>query len=395
MISDNGKYLESLDHLRWFAAFLVFLWHSNNNFISSDFISSLSVFNFFLEGHSGVSLFFCISGFIFTFIGFGKKIDYFKFIKNRFLRIFPLIFVFLIFASLIGKVNGESALFQFFNFLGAGTPFAMWSLVVELQIYFILPVIFNYLLNINKKKILFFVLGVFIISFTMKLFFYAYENQFRTVSYWSIFGRIDQFIFGCIAGFIFKNYKIEIKNLYKYGLLLFVILLLINFYSYFRIFGGYSLISPKNIIWLFFPYFEGFLWSSLILIYCSIQSISKLSLLSNFFSYLGSISYSTYIIHIAYIHFYIWFFTNIINFNLSSSAMGLGNIFQNLIFTIQGIILKILNIDTSLSLKQQAVDGGVFFTLFFAYPILILISSIFYEIIEKPFLSMREKYLKN
>ena len=84
-----------------------------------------------------------------------------------------------------------------------------------------------------------------------------------------------------------------------------------------------------------------------------------------------------------------------INFNVSSSAMGLGNIFQNLIFTIQGIILKILNIDTGLSLKQQAVDGGVFFTLFFAYPILIFISSVFYEILEKPFLSLREKYLKN
>ena len=395
MISQNGKYLSSLDHLRWLAAFLVFLWHSNSNFISGGFTSSLSIFNFFLEGHSGVSLFFCISGFIFTYIGFGKKIDYFKFIKNRFLRIFPLIFFFLIFASLIGKVNKESGLFQFFNFLGAGAPFAMWSLVVELQIYFILPVIFSYLYNFNKKKILFFVIGIFIISFTMKFFFYAYENQFRAISYWSVFGRIDQFIFGCIAGFIFKNYKIEIKELYKYGLLLFIILLLINFYSYFRILGGWSLINPKNIIWLFFPYFEGFLWSSLILIYCSIPPVSKLSLFSKLFSYLGTISYSTYIIHIAYIHFYIWFYTNMINFNVSSSAMGLGNIFQNLIFTIQGIILKILNIDTGLSLKQQAVDGGVFFTLFFAYPILIFISSVFYEILEKPFLSLREKYLKN
>ena len=98
-------------------------------------------------------------------------------------------------------------------------------------------------------------------------------------------------------------------------------------------------------------------------------------------------------IHVPFIHFYIWLYTNILNFNLSSNSLGLANDFANLIFAIQRSFVFIFSIDTSLSLKQQAVEMGVLFTLFIAYPILLILSSIFNEILEKPFLSLRSKYL--
>jgi len=392
MISKNTNYIASLDHLRWLAAFLVFLWHSNTNFIPKEFISKYSIINFFLEGHNGVALFFCISGFIFTYIAYGKKINYFQFIKNRFLRVFPLIFVFLIFASLLGKIN-DDGLIKFFNFLGGGAPFVTWSIIVELQIYFILPVFFNYLLNFNIKKVIIFIFGILIISFSIKFFFYAYKNDFRTISYWSVFGRIDQFIFGCFAGYFYKNIKINITNKYLFILLFLNLFIIIEFYSKFRLFGGYTSIPTKSLIWLFLPYIEGFIWSILIFLWCCIKFDKAFLFLSKFFSYLGSISYSTYMIHVPFIHFYIWLYTNILNFNLSSNSLGLANDFANLIFAIQKSFVFIFSIDTSLSLKQQAVEMGVLFTLFIAYPILLILSSIFNEILEKPFLSLRSKYL--
>jgi len=84
MLSYNTEYYPRLDHLRFFAAMIVVIGHS------------LSLpFNI---GHSGVTLFFVLSGFIFTLITNGgeKKIDYKKFIYNRILRIYPL-FIFLSF----------------------------------------------------------------------------------------------------------------------------------------------------------------------------------------------------------------------------------------------------------------------------------------------------------
>ena len=45
------------------------------------------------EGHTGVALFMVLSGYILASGTFGKDISYAGFLRNRFLRIFPLLIV--------------------------------------------------------------------------------------------------------------------------------------------------------------------------------------------------------------------------------------------------------------------------------------------------------------
>src|SRR5574340_1306110 len=100
----NIKYVPALDHLRGFAALLIIMYHGF--LFCNDFFSSTRWYvtdNFFCgviaEGHTAVSLFMVLSGFIFAYGAMGRRINYFAFLYNRILRIYPL-FLFLTIAGI-------------------------------------------------------------------------------------------------------------------------------------------------------------------------------------------------------------------------------------------------------------------------------------------------------
>lgn len=94
MQSRNVAYLEKLDHLRFYAATLVLLYHTNVDVWP---ITAQPWFKIPLieHGHTGVPLFMVISGMILTIIANDKEIDTGRFYWNRFLRIYPL-YVFIV-----------------------------------------------------------------------------------------------------------------------------------------------------------------------------------------------------------------------------------------------------------------------------------------------------------
>lgn len=89
-------YLSRLDHLRFFAAFLLVVHHFRGNL---DYDSGMNFLSFIMlwlnNGSTGVSLFLVLSGYLFCILckAGEYKIVYSKFIKNRILRIFPLLTV--------------------------------------------------------------------------------------------------------------------------------------------------------------------------------------------------------------------------------------------------------------------------------------------------------------
>src|SRR5215218_7961165 len=101
MKSANSSYIPTVDHIRAFAATLVLFQHSHA-FIggrlafgpggSLDEVRAVTPLDaIVIEGHTGVSLFMVLSGFIFTHIAYGRKVRYAPFLLNRFLRIYPLV----------------------------------------------------------------------------------------------------------------------------------------------------------------------------------------------------------------------------------------------------------------------------------------------------------------
>lgn len=89
MRSSSGTHFIALDHVRAFAAFMVFTWHfthaTNGYPIPFDYVPRIFPFALLDEGHTGVALFMTLSGYLFAKLLDGKTIN-FSFIEAPFLR---------------------------------------------------------------------------------------------------------------------------------------------------------------------------------------------------------------------------------------------------------------------------------------------------------------------
>jgi peptidoglycan/LPS O-acetylase OafA/YrhL len=170
----------NFDLIRLFAALQVLAYHLLSHFELIDTVDNLaSVFNQF----PGVPIFFFISGFLIT-ASFIKNNDLRTFFRNRILRIYPALWVCLAFTVILllffKEVEftnpkfylwllAQSTFFQhyspdLFDSWGVGNPNgSLWSIVVELQFYILLPFLCIYLNKLGSlKKINIAILAIFL-----------------------------------------------------------------------------------------------------------------------------------------------------------------------------------------------------------------------------------------
>ncbi len=256
----------NFDLLRLFAAMQVFAFHLLNHFNVLDKYAFLpEVLNQF----PGVPIFFFISGFLIT-ASFNKpKSSLNRFFKNRALRIFPALWVCLLFTIVLlaffDKIEWSNYKFyvwiiaqmtffqsyspQFLNSWGIGNPNgSLWSIVVELQFYLIIPFLCMFL---NKQKSLLKINFTLLILFlsTFFLFYYlnitignnpyfdlsVHENQQKMLLYkilsTSIICNLYFFIVGIFFYYNYHNIKILFEGKAAYWIFLYVL-----FFSYFAIY---------------------------------------------------------------------------------------------------------------------------------------------------------------
>lgn len=302
MRSPNVEYLPRLDHLRFLAASLVFLFHAYHVLYGHwrpD--PSLWGIGWILEGHTGVTLFFVLSGYLFMTIGLRHEgqIDYRRFMRNRFLRIFPLfLFVFFTAISLSrDKFGAADWAYLFFSNLGQAPTSnhfitgAAWTISIEFTFYLIFPFLaavacekgWPYLARLIFMVALFKVAAYFAVERAMHMY------------YSTLLGRLDQFLVGMIAAFVSARLRREgrsLGGLWPVGALAVVWALLAWQSRSFSYFNG----DQRSVHWVYWGLLEAAAWAAVLVSYVHWRG-ELWGRLARFFEYGGKISFSLYMCH--------------------------------------------------------------------------------------------------
>tara|TARA_B110000090_G_scaffold140034_1_gene153947 strand:- start:302 stop:1384 length:1083 start_codon:yes stop_codon:yes gene_type:complete len=326
--SSSGEYYLGLDHVRALAAFMVFAWHFshiNNNHLGDAPIFPLSLLS---EGHTGVGLFMTLSGYLFAKILNGRKIDYVSFIWNRALRLLPLLILVVTVVGIRDYLNGGDS-YQYFKriMLGLfrpGLPNGGWSITVEFHFYLILPLLL-YFSNLNKLFLPFFIC----LAVAFRYLIFSYMGEVQGFSYWTIVGRVDQFILGILA---YQNLKFFKDNHIFAGLMF---LSFGIFYWYFESLGGFyefpSYPSPSS-LWVIMTTIEGLAYGTLIAWYDNSFKHST-GRISRLIASIGTYSYSIYLLH--------FFFYSTIAMAIDQWIINLSNIYISLLFSVPAFLLMV------------------------------------------------------
>jgi peptidoglycan/LPS O-acetylase OafA/YrhL len=226
-----------------------------------------------LDHFSGVPIFFTISGFLIT-MSFDKNRNIKKYFYNRFLRIYPALWICAIFTLITLFIFKAISFKQFFSrniilwFLAEITFFqyytpdllrtwgvsapngSLWTIPVEIEFYILVPLIF---LVIQKIPIVFKLIGLFILSCLINRYISPHigssnETIIIKLIKTSLFPHLFNFILGSIIYFLWDNIKKYIENkalfwiaLYCSYILLFEFILNISNSSYYP--NGFGIIS--------------------------------------------------------------------------------------------------------------------------------------------------------
>lgn len=252
------------------------------------------------EGHVGVALFMTLSGYLFAKLLDGKSIIFPLFLYNRALRLFPLLLLVFFIHIIIEVIRAQDihaiyrVIFNLFRgFVFPVWPNGGWSVAVELQFYLILP--FLLMLRQRNAKLL---VALLLVTLFSRYVLFLERGQVQDLSYWTLVGRIDQFVLGILA----FHYRNKIQG--NHYLAITVAASLISLYYWFNMRGGFYLTDGKypspSTIWIWLPTAEGLAFGVLIVWYETCFSASK-GAWSRWLSKVGEYSYSIYLWHFFYV----------------------------------------------------------------------------------------------
>ena len=310
----------NFDVVRLFAALQVCTGHtfSHFNIPGNGFTDLLAKF-------PGVTIFFALSGFLITSSWCHTK-SIKHYIKNRFLRIFPALFICFIVLQLtlilLGYYNaasvkdpqiwmywvGQLSLGQFFTpdslrGFGVGTPNgSLWTIPIEIEFYIIIPLTFILLSRINIKwKII--ILAILSLIVNIWISFSVSEdgqtvaadliNSHKTLLYKLIGVSVAPYLYCFLTGSLIYIYWDKIKSFFINKALYWLSIYLLFVYS-----TGYSPSHSVTSFWILI---------SNLLLACS--SISAAFSFGNLYKFLYGIdlSYGIYIIHMIVVNLFIEF----------------------------------------------------------------------------------------
>lgn len=365
MRSQNIRYFPAIDHLRAYAALLIVFYHGLHLFSyearfhqafgpehwlqpGNPLIAALA------EGHTAVALFMVLSGFILTYGSLDTAVNYREFIRNRLLRTYPL-FLLLVFAGVAAVpqdfhwVSFLQSVFGFANLPGAlvAPPFTsmLWTIAVEWQFYVLFPLLIVVLKSGWTRNLL----GMVAVLLLFRSIAVLSGGDARDLSYMTILGRLDQFLIGMWSAWFFRGHPLT--NARAAALTLVSLVAIVALLDAFNGTGGWPVDAPWKIFW---PTVEAVLWAAFLIGYVNFANTAR-GLWSRTMVWIGTISYSIYLIHFM-------------------------------------VIYTMLKFAVPIVFSGRIVVDALLNTVLIALPVTLAISTLTYRFVELPFLRLRHGY---
>lgn len=306
MKSLNLPYNPRIDQLRWLAATLVFLFHYYLAYREQGGMPLASNwFGLVTEGHTGVGLFFALSGFLFMQIAQHQQtIAYRDFLRNRCLRILPLFLTIFMLATAIGrdKFAPQDVLYVLSTNLGLAptsyTPVtgAAWSISVEFTFYLVFPFLARFTLEQGPRYLL--KLLALMVFFKLAAFT---VNEKSTLMYFStLVGRFDQFLIGMLAAVLAARHGALLRGRLALPALVASVLLVVFNSALQSKYGKFDPATHAR-FWIWWSMLEAAGWSALIVTW--LAAAPRLPVwLESVLDQGGKISFSFYLLHMGVIH---------------------------------------------------------------------------------------------
>lgn len=294
----EGKKFEQLDALRFFAVLLVvcshWSWFGNKAFVQ------------FNSGSRGVDLFFVISGFLITLGLIRSKdrvetvgISLSRFYIRRFLRIFPIYYLFLAVLWFFDHSKVADSIWWYVLYLGNfycikkqswGETGYLWSLSVEEQFYLVWPFIMVFT---SKKLLPVVMIMAILISAAIKIYWYVTGMTFW-IWYMHPIGALDILSLGALLSYFyyFHKDKLQVILYNRYVVLAVFAILIIGQGSKYlpQPYDSVYYTSDRQFFGIFFAWLIG---------RClyTIKGPFGYILDNKVLRYIGTISYSVYLFH--------------------------------------------------------------------------------------------------
>jgi len=312
------KYLYEIECFRGLAVVLVFGFHVWGISFGEQKPSPLSPLVYVAAGHTGVTLFFVLSGFLLSLPWLRWVNEDSAAMPNigtyylaRILRIMPLYLVFVIAAGLLvgDWYNALRALsFQFVGFELFPYGLVWWTLTTELQFYLLLPFGWIAYKTGGFPRLVLLVLLVAWAGAYLFILFTDVVAEWRQ-SYWfakSLFGRLPAFLIGVSCAVIYCKPGGMVtflpREVYLSGLLAVLLLLLLGFVLSVGIQTS-DWVNESE--WHIHHTYEAVIWGAILLLTLQAAPVFSVLVINPAFALIGKLSYSIYLNHVPILFFVI------------------------------------------------------------------------------------------
>jgi peptidoglycan/LPS O-acetylase OafA/YrhL len=250
-----------------------------------------------IEGHTAVSLFLVISGFILTLGTLDSPLRSAVFFRNRALRILPMLLVLMLIGSYMTGHIDLIAFLQMLSPLGGGANLFLpwtalvWSISVEAQLYFLFPYVHQQLRKDNVRTLLMIVA----LTYLLRLAGLGLNADLKNLTYWTTLGHVEQFLAGAYAAWWMRNHATYGRGT-KLAAVVVPLAIVTILYGFYRA-GGFDC----NRWWrIFFPSVEAAMWSAFVVVYVRMAHLLP-RIVGEGLRRIGKISYSVYLLHMTVI----------------------------------------------------------------------------------------------